>query len=85
MLLGLLRGHDEVTVGVLLHLLDGLAGVLGEDLVEELAVPQDLLGLDLDVHGLALRTAVRLVDQHAGVREREPLALRAGREQHRRR
>src|SRR5207248_5560961 len=44
-LLGLLRGHDEVAVGIGLDLLDGLARVLREDLVEELAVPQDLLGL----------------------------------------
>src|SRR6202043_469 len=30
--LPLLRGHDEVAVGVTLDLLDGLTGVLGEDL-----------------------------------------------------
>ena len=34
----------------------------------------DLLGLDLDVDGLALRATVRLVDQHAGVRQGEALA-----------
>ena len=34
----------------------------------------DLLGLDLDVDGLAGRTTVRLVDQHPGVREDEALA-----------
>ena len=69
----------------MLHLLDGLAGVLGEQLVQELAVPQDLLGLDLDVDGLALRAAVGLVDEHPRVRQREALAARAGRQQHRRR
>src|SRR5437764_11055755 len=37
--LGLLRGHDEVPVGVLLHLLDGLTGVLCQDLIEEQPVP----------------------------------------------
>src|SRR5437764_2433508 len=84
-LLGLLSRHDEVAVGVVLHLLDGLAGVLGEQLVQELAVPQDLLGLDLDVDGLALRAAVGLVDEHPRVRQREALAARAGRQQHRRR
>src|SRR5436309_13240607 len=83
-LLALLRGHDEVAVGVLLHLLDGLAGVLGEDLVEELAIPKDLLGLDLDVDRLALRTAVRLGDQHPGVRQGVALPTGAGSEEHRR-
>ena len=34
-------------------LLDRLAGVVGEDLVEQVAHAQDLLGLDLDVGGLA--------------------------------
>src|SRR3954452_7792800 len=48
-LLGLLRGHDEVAVRVVADLLDRLARVLREDLVEELAVPQDLPRLDLDV------------------------------------
>ena len=43
----------------------------------------DLLGLDLDVDRLALRAAVRLVDQDARVREGEPLAGRAGEQQHR--
>src|ERR687892_401074 len=74
--LGLLGRHDEVPVGVLLDLVEGLPGVPGEDLVEELAVPEDLLGLDLDVHGLAARLPVWLMDQHPRVRERVPLALR---------
>ena len=65
-------------------LLDRLAGVVREDLVEQLAHPDDLLGLDLDVDRLAGRATVRLVDEHPGVREDEALARRAGREQHRR-
>ena len=65
--------------------LERLAGVEREDLVEELAHAHDLLGLDLDVDGLAGRTTVRLVDEHTGVREDETLARRTGREQHRRR
>src|SRR6478735_9593598 len=70
-----LRGtHDEVAVGVAAHLLDLLPGVVGEDLVEGLAHAHDLLGLDLDVDRLARRTTVRLVDQHAGVREDVALA-----------
>ena len=55
-------------------LLDRLAGVVREDLVEQLAHPHDLLGLDLDVDGLAGRATVRLVDQHPGVRQDEALA-----------
>src|SRR5437588_12610248 len=66
--LGLLGRHDEIAVRVVRDLLEGLAGVLGEDLVQERAVAQDLLGLDLDVHGLALRPAVRLVDEHPALR-----------------
>src|SRR5205085_5643224 len=46
-LLGLLRRHDEVPVRVLRDLLEGLTRVLREQLVQEPAVPEDLLGLDL--------------------------------------
>src|SRR6202035_1364623 len=59
----LVGAHDEVPVGVTADLLDGLAGVVGQDLVEQLAHPGDLFGLDLDVDRLAGRTTVRLVDQ----------------------
>ena len=38
-------------------LLDGLAGVLGEDLVEALAHVDDLAGVDLDVGRLAFEAA----------------------------
>ena len=40
-------------------------------------VAHDLLGLDLDVDRLPLRAAVRLVEQHARVRQGEALARRA--------
>src|SRR5260370_25271937 len=40
-LLGLDGAHDEVAVGVGPDLLDRLAGVMGEDLVEQLAHPGD--------------------------------------------
>ena len=55
-------------------LLDRLAGVVRQDLVERLAHADDLLGLDLDVDRLARRATVRLVDEHPGVREDEALA-----------
>ena len=80
---GLFRRHDEVAVGVLGHLLLGLAGVLGQHAREQVAHAQDLLGLQLDVAGLALDTAPGLVQQDAGVRQREALALGPGRQQHR--
>jgi hypothetical protein len=58
---GLLGRQDEVTVGVLGHALERLAGVPGDDLVHQLPVANDLLGLDLDVDGLALGAAVGLM------------------------
>ena len=67
-LLRLGGAHDEVAVGVLARPLDRLAGVVGQHLVEQLAHAQDLLGLDLDVGGLAGGAAVGLVDQDPGVR-----------------
>src|SRR5436853_6801559 len=66
-LLRLERAHDEVPVGVVAYPFGGLPGVMGQQLVEGLAHPRDLLGLDLDVHGLTRGTTVRLVDQHPGV------------------
>ena len=60
-------------------LLERLARVLAISSLEQLAVARDLLGLDLDVDRLALRAAVRLVQQDAGVRQRVALALGARR------
>ena len=79
---GVDRAHDEVAVGVLLDPLDRLTGVERKDLVEQLAHAGDLTRLDLDVDRLTRRATVRLVDQHAGVREDEALARRARCEQH---
>src|SRR4051794_6234729 len=81
-LLGLLRGHEVVALGVLGDLLDRLARVLGDDLVELLAQLDDLAGVDLNVGGLALETRGDLVDQDLRVGQRHALALRAaGQEQ----
>ena len=52
--LGLLAAHEVVAIRVHLDLLDRLAGVLGEDLVEPVAGVEDLPRVDLDVGGLAL-------------------------------
>ncbi len=75
---GLLGREDEVAVGVLRHLLTRLPGVPGDDLVHQLAFANDLLGLDLDVDGLALGAAVGLVQEDPRVRERVALGPSRG-------
>src|SRR6478752_4589654 len=77
-LLGFLRRHYKVAVGVAVDLLDRLPGVARQELLEEHPHPQDLPGRQLDVGGLALRPGVGLVDEDTGVREGEALARRAG-------
>ena len=72
-------GEVVVAVTRLEDLVGGFAGVAGEDLVEGLAGLDDLVGLDLDVGDLAADAAVRLVDHHLAVLQREPLALLARR------
>src|SRR5437879_5547070 len=67
--LRLLGRQEVVALGVLLDPLYGLAGVLGQDPVEDLPRAQDLLGVDLDVGRLALHPAPRLVNQDVGVGE----------------
>src|SRR5215210_2052233 len=54
-LLRLIRAHEVVALRVAGDLLEILAGVLGENLVEPLAHVDDLLGMDLDVGRLALK------------------------------
>ena len=66
--LGLLGAHEVVALGVLGDLVERLAGVLGDDLVEPLANVDDLLGVDLNVRGLALEPAGELVDEDLQVR-----------------
>ncbi len=60
-----------------MDLLDGLAGVLGEDLVQAGAQRERLAGVDLDVGRLALEAAAGLVDEDPAVGQRRALALRA--------
>src|SRR5438046_10517897 len=48
-------------------LLHGLPGVVDQDAVQLLPHPQDLLGLDVNVGGLPLHSAWRLMDQGPGV------------------
>ena len=59
----------------------GLAGVVGQHLLHQRPDPQDLARLDLDVGGLAVAAlGGRLVDQDPAVRQGQPLALGAGRQ-----
>src|SRR5512141_2343098 len=70
-LLRLVRFHDEVAIGVGDDPLERLLRVAGQDLVEPVLDPQDLLRLDGDVGGLALGSAPGLVDQDARVGQGE--------------
>src|SRR3954469_25293388 len=81
--LGLVRAHEVVALGVGPDLVDVLAGMLGDDLVQAPAQLDDLAGVDLDVGGLALEARADLVDEDLRVRERHPLALRAAGQQQR--
>ena len=56
--------------------------MVDEDVVQLLAHAQDLPGLDVDVGGLALHAAQRLVDHDARVGQREALALGPRRQEH---
>src|SRR5256885_17018477 len=82
--LGLRGGEEAVACDVAAHLLPLLPGVPGQDLLHLLADAQDLVGLDLDVAGLAVPAlGGGLVDQDPRVRQRGALAGRTGRQQDR--
>src|SRR5262245_26443796 len=61
--------HPVIAIGVLGDLVDRLAGVLGEDLVQLVAGLEHLLGRDLHVGGLAGSAAEDLVDHDLRVRQ----------------
>ena len=79
---GLLRGHVIVSVGILFDHRKLLPGRIGKDLIQLVLYGQDMIGADLDIRGLALETAQRLVDHDLSVRKSIPLALCACREQY---
>src|SRR4030066_1322777 len=74
---GLHAIHKKVPLGVLVDLLDRLAGMAAHDASELLADPEYLPGLYVYLCGLPLRPAERLVDEYARVGQGEPLAHRA--------
>src|SRR5699024_1393231 len=77
-LLGLLGGQVLVALDVLADLLDALVRVPGPRLLQPGAHAQHLVGLDLEIAGLAVVTTGerRLVDEHAAVGQTEALARR---------
>src|SRR5438093_1315341 len=77
----LLSAHEPITLGVALHLVLRLPGMVGEDLHELVDESLELFHLDQHVGGVAAEAAHPLVDHDARVRERVPLAFRAGGEQ----
>src|SRR5690606_22645109 len=81
--LGLFAVHVEVPVGVAGDGVQVLPGVLREEAVQPVPVPQDLAGVDLDVRGLALDAAPRLVDHDLAVGQGVPTALGARRQEER--
>src|SRR5215471_12513901 len=80
----LLAAHVVVPVDVALDLLARPAAVADVELDDQVALLQDLAGLDVDVRRLALDAgAPRLVDHDPGVGQREALAWRAAGQQDR--
>src|SRR4051812_19105160 len=80
-LLGLLRREPAVPVGVLVDLLEGLAGVVGDALLQHPPGVHHLLGLDRDVGRRTADAARGLVHHDPRVRQGVALALCAGAEQ----
>src|SRR4029079_12563816 len=80
--LPLVRRHDVVPLSVVLDTLGRLSRVLHEDLVDPLAHPQDLLGRQVDIGGLAAQPRHRvLLEQYPRVRQENPLPVVAARQQ----
>ena len=70
-----MRRQDAVAFDVLFDLVERLAAVIRDDPRCHLAHSQDLFGHDANVGRLSRRTARRLVDQDARMRQRKTLAL----------
>src|SRR4051795_5758366 len=73
--------EDLVALDVGADLVEGLAGVPGQDLLHLRPHPLDLGGVDLQVGDLPTGLARRLVDQHPRVGQRQSLARRPGRQE----
>jgi len=61
---GFLTTQEIIAVRIPGDILDRLAGMVGQYLVQTLASLEDFLGMNLDIRGLPLHPAQRLVDHH---------------------
>src|SRR5438552_10071229 len=77
------RPHEKVAFRVPGDDVDRLGGVLCKNFIQPPAQVQDFLGMDLDVGGLALEAAHRLMDHDARVGQAEALVLVARGEEQR--
>src|SRR5438552_13449582 len=77
------RPHEKVAFRVPGDGVDRLGGVLCKNFIQPPPQVQDFLGMDLDVGGLALEPAHRLVDHDPRVGQAEALVLVAGGEEQR--
>src|SRR5262245_53130037 len=75
--------HEVVAVSVLFDLLDRLASVLRQDLVQAITRLEHLASMNVDVGRLSMEAPERLMDHDPGVREGEALALFSACEQNR--
>src|SRR5690554_542337 len=73
--------HVIVPIGIPFDLIQRLASVLVENLIDPGTEIENLLGLDLNLTGLTLGTAQGLVDHNPGVGQGKSLALCSGAEQ----
>ena len=78
--LGFLGRHEVVAIQGLFDFLIRPAGVVDVDLVQAALGGDDVLGVALDVRGLAAEAARGLVHHDPGVRQGDPLARLAGRQ-----
>src|ERR1039457_7411859 len=70
--LGLLRVHDEVPLHIPFDAIQRLIGVLGDQIIGNLADAQNLARMNIDVGGLAAQAPHRgLMNEDARVREGE--------------
>ncbi len=65
---GFVGGHEEVAFGVFGDALNWLTSVFSEKIIESLLVIQNFPRLNLDVSGLALCAAQRLVNHNPRMR-----------------
>ena len=79
---GFLSSHVVVAIGVVFDLLDGLAGVMGEDAIEAFFQIEHEANGAFDIRGGAARATGHLVNHHVGIRQAKAFALGAGSEKH---